>query len=257
MNILVTNDDGYDSKGINVLKNVLARNHNVFVFAPERNMSAVSSAININKPLKVYCKEKNVWACSGTPSDCVIAALKGSFIDIKIDLIVSGINAGPNLGTDIIYSGTCAAARQGVLYGVPSIAVSEIKNKENDFDYRNLSEFILENIQWLRSLCFCNVSFKSKADGKNPSCFVNVNCHSQNKSVKAVLTNNVCSRDYNDTVKVLSATLSESGEKYFDVQIDGGILCSKNIEGSDVDAVNKGFVSVSCIQAEPSVIMAL
>ena len=124
MNIVLTNDDGFSSEGIIALKNALSKNHTVFVFAPDRNRSAISHGITMFNTLDIYEQDKNVWSCSGTPADCAILALKSGFLSVQPDLLISGINKGPNLGTDIVYSGTCAASREAVIDGFPSISVS-------------------------------------------------------------------------------------------------------------------------------------
>lgn len=104
MNLLLTNDDGYSAKGLNVLLDYLSKKHNVFVVAPEGNRSAVSHCITMHKNLVVKQYDKNVWSCSGSPVDCVVTALKSSLLPTKIDAVISGINAGANIGTDILYS---------------------------------------------------------------------------------------------------------------------------------------------------------
>ncbi|MDR0720099.1 MAG: hypothetical protein LBF78_10730, partial [Treponema sp.] len=126
MNILLTNDDGVDSPGIITLFETLKAcpGHNVFVLAPDSDRSGVSNGLlALTKPLKITEKQSNVWSCEGLPADCVLAACLGGR-PCKPDVVISGINRGGNLGTDIIYSGTCAAARQASLLGIPGIALS-------------------------------------------------------------------------------------------------------------------------------------
>jgi len=127
MNILVSNDDGINAPGIQTLVDALEKIADVFVVAPDREQSAVGHAITIHDPLKVskkYIDGKLFgYAVSGTPADCVKLALC-SLMPEPPDLIVSGVNQGSNLGTDIIYSGTVSAATEGTLLGIPSIAIS-------------------------------------------------------------------------------------------------------------------------------------
>ena len=105
MNLLITNDDGYEALGINVLAKELAKNHTVYVLAPSTNRSAVSHCLSVHNSLEVKKVADNVWTCSGFPADCVSIALQSSlFKDVKFDCVISGINKGPNLGTDIIFS---------------------------------------------------------------------------------------------------------------------------------------------------------
>ena len=123
MRILISNDDGYKADGIIQLAKSLSEIAEVIVVAPSKNKSAASSSLTIGKPLKPIQIEKNVYAIDATPSDCVHLALCG-FIKESIDLVVTGINFGANLGDDVIYSGTVAGAIEGRFLGLPSIAMS-------------------------------------------------------------------------------------------------------------------------------------
>lgn len=123
MRILISNDDGYHADGIIQLAKSLSEIAEVIVVAPSENKSAASSSLTIGKPLKPIQIEKNVYAIDATPSDCVHLALCG-FIKESIDLVVTGINFGANLGDDVIYSGTVAGAIEGRFLGLPSIAIS-------------------------------------------------------------------------------------------------------------------------------------
>jgi 5'-nucleotidase len=125
MNILLTNDDGINSDGILKLAEALRSggNHKVTIIAPDVNRSGVSHALSFfNNAVKLYRIEEDTWSCTGFPADCIIAGL--GFLPERPDIVLSGINRGENLGTDLIYSGTAAAARQGGLAGIPSIALS-------------------------------------------------------------------------------------------------------------------------------------
>jgi len=123
MKILVSNDDGYLATGINALTDALEQVADVVVVAPDRNRSAASSSLTLHTPLRVSEYAPNRYKVDGTPSDCVHLALTG-FLDHEPDLVVSGINHGANLGDDVIYSGTVAAALEGRFLGLPTIAVS-------------------------------------------------------------------------------------------------------------------------------------
>jgi len=103
LNILISNDDGYEAKGINILKDVLLKlKHNVYVVAPDKNQSATSHSLTLTVPLRIKEVSKNEWTTTGTPTDCVLLATHGLIKD-KIDLVFSGINHGPNMGEDVIY----------------------------------------------------------------------------------------------------------------------------------------------------------
>jgi len=124
MKILVTNDDGIYAPGIIELAHVLEENkHEVVVVAPEMERSASSHSITVRSPLSIIEKGRNRYAVSGSPADCVILALEVIVRD-GCDLVISGINNGPNLGEDILYSGTVAAAIEAMYFGYPALAVS-------------------------------------------------------------------------------------------------------------------------------------
>ena len=123
MKILVSNDDGYHAKGIIALTEALEAVADVIVVAPDRNRSAASNSLTLSDPLRVKRHAENRFSVNGTPSDCVHLALTG-LLEEEPDLVVSGINHGANLGDDVIYSGTVAAAMEGRFLGLPTIAVS-------------------------------------------------------------------------------------------------------------------------------------
>lgn len=123
MKILVSNDDGYLAKGIKALAEALSEIGEVVVVAPDRNQSGASNSLTLTAPLRIHQIEKGRYCVNGTPSDCVHLALSG-FLDFDPDIVVSGVNHGANLGDDVIYSGTVAAAMEGRFLGFPAIAVS-------------------------------------------------------------------------------------------------------------------------------------
>jgi 5'-nucleotidase len=121
--ILVSNDDGYRAEGIRRLRAALATLGDVTVMAPDRNKSGASNSLTLDVPLRVFEAEPGVYFVPGTPTDCVHLAISG-FFDFEYDLVVSGVNDGPNLGDDVLYSGTVAAAVEGRFLGLPTLAVS-------------------------------------------------------------------------------------------------------------------------------------
>lgn len=123
MKILISNDDGYRSEGILTLRSSLAAVADVTVVAPDRNRSGASNSLTLDVPLRVFESEPGVYFVVGTPTDCVHLAISGLF-DFEHDMVVSGINDGPNLGDDVLYSGTVAAAIEGRFLGLPTVAVS-------------------------------------------------------------------------------------------------------------------------------------
>ena len=123
MKIVISNDDGYNSYGINILYNELLDIGDIIVIAPECNKSACSSSLTIDKPLRVVNAKKDFYYVNGTPADCIHLVVTKA-LNESPDIIISGINHGPNLGDDVLYSGTVAAAFEGRFLHIPSIAVS-------------------------------------------------------------------------------------------------------------------------------------
>jgi len=131
--ILITNDDGFFSEGIRALAQQLKNIGSIFVVAPDREKSATSLALTLHQPLRVQRIEENTFAVDGTPADCIYLAVK-KLLPRKPELIISGLNQGPNLGQqDISYSGTVAAAIQGAYLLIPSIAVSLLHDNKRQF----------------------------------------------------------------------------------------------------------------------------
>ena len=133
MRILVSNDDGYFAPGITVLAEALASCAEVTVVAPERDRSGASNSLTLDRPLSVRRAPNGFLYVNGTPTDCVHLAVTG-LLDELPDVIVSGINYGANMGDDTIYSGTVAAATEGFLLGIPSIAISLVAEGGGHFD---------------------------------------------------------------------------------------------------------------------------
>ena len=123
MHILITNDDGYLAPGIKILAQELSQVADITVVAPDRNKSGASNSLTLHRPLRVEQSPDGFFYTDGTPTDCVHLALSG-LLDRAPDMVVSGINAGPNLGDDVLYSGTVAGAMEGRYLGLPAIAVS-------------------------------------------------------------------------------------------------------------------------------------
>jgi 5'-nucleotidase len=124
MRILISNDDGYLAPGINALAEALQPIADIVVVAPDSNRSGASNSLTLDRPLSVHQAANGFYFVNGTPTDCVHVALTG-LLDHVPDLVVSGINNGPNMGDDTLYSGTVAAATEGYLFGVPAMAFSQ------------------------------------------------------------------------------------------------------------------------------------
>ncbi len=161
MNILLTNDDGYDSKGIKTLFTLLKKYGTVVIVAPDSPRSANSAALTLGKPIQLEKVEDNIFKCSGTPVDCVSIGL--SSLNIDFDMVVSGCNNGWNISYDTMYSGTVGAALESLMFFKPSIAVStypgsDFKEVEEHFD--KVWKFIHEN-ELLSDEYFLNINFPS------------------------------------------------------------------------------------------------
>ncbi|MCR4822771.1 MAG: 5'/3'-nucleotidase SurE [Treponema sp.] len=233
--ILVTNDDGIDGEGLKVLVQALSKVCDVYVLAPDSNRSAVSSKITMGRDYSIKKIDDRTYTCSGTPADCVISALTSNLFPFTFDGVFSGINAGPNMGTDVIYSGTCAAARQAVFMGLPGIAVS-LESEFHDyastgFNFAPLAEFCAKNIDKLFSLC----------DGK---VFVSLNATSADNYSEALFASG-CVRDYGDHVEI-----QDNDSELYCFCNSRGIRVTGNAD-SDYNIARSGKIAVSLIYTEP------
>ena len=133
MRILLSNDDGYFAPGLAILAETLAPIAEVTVVAPERDRSGASNSLTLDRPLSVRRAANGFFYVNGTPTDCVHLAVTG-LLDELPDIVISGVNLGANMGDDTIYSGTVAAATEGFLLGIPSLAVSLVANGGDHFE---------------------------------------------------------------------------------------------------------------------------
>jgi len=249
MRILLTNDDGISSPGIRLLAKALRyAGHRVFTVAPDIDRSGCShSILFLSNPLKFSEIEEDTWSCSGTPADCVITALLGGIPEICIategtalnterapDLVLSGINTGANLGSDIIYSGTAAAARQGAIFGIPSVALSLVKS---DLPW-----------QWESVVSYITEKLVSIMGYWKASTFVNVNFPNIEKKPSALVTTFPSMRYYSDRIVTFT---SPDGDRYCFAKT--GQVENIPEEGSDWAEVIKGNAALSIVMTQPSV----
>lgn len=132
MRILLSNDDGYFAPGLVCLAETLSQIAEVVVVAPERDRSGASNSLTLDRPLSLHKSHNGFYYVNGTPTDCVHLAVTG-MLDVLPDMVISGINDGANMGDDTVYSGTVAAATEGFLLGIPSLAVSLVNTSEENF----------------------------------------------------------------------------------------------------------------------------
>jgi 5'-nucleotidase len=223
--ILITNDDGIHSAGLQALADELQSIGRVAVAAPDRERSAIGHALTLHAPLRAEEIAKDRWAVSGTPTDAVSLGIQG-LLKMKPDLVVSGINKGSNMGDDLTYSGTVAAAMEATLMGVPSMAISLAGQKFKYDDFKDaarvakqLADTILEH-------------------GLPADTFINVNV--PETPPKGVLITRQGKRVYEDAVV---ENRDPRGRSYY--WIGAGELGFQDLEGTDFHALHRGYVSVT------------
>ena len=225
MLILATNDDGIHSPGLRELVRALQELGRVMVVAPDRERSAVSHALTLHSPLRAFDHAPGWWAVDGTPTDCVNLGIHG-LLPEKPDLVVSGINQGRNLGDDLTYSGTVAAAMEATLMGVPALAVSLAADRFQAEDYRWCGS-------WVRQLARQVLEHGLPADT-----FLNVNLP-KGEPLGVRLTRQG-KRRYADSVV---RNVDPRGRTYY--WIGAGELAFQELPGTDAHAVEHGYVSVT------------
>ena len=239
MNILLTNDDGIESEGILCLAQALRsrKKARVCILAPESNRSGSSHGIRIfTEPIKLTEKSEDVWTCSGLPVDCVIAAVLGGK-PCKPDIIISGINHGPNMGSDITYSGTAAAARQGAMMGLPSVALS--LNGWSGYNWSMVADYSAVHLDDFLKIWEKDI-------------FVNVNIPNRPEGPKGIVFTRPCRKDYHDALSMMQGPF---GSKWCFLIPGEQTVASE--PGSDWEAVSRNFVSVSPVFIHPVVLKDL
>jgi len=224
MNILITNDDGIKAEGLLSLCRVLSAEHDIFVIAPDRERSGCSNAITVRSNMQLTRTGENMYSLDGYPSDCVNVALHGTLFP-EIDLVVSGINHGPNLGTDMIFSGTVGAARTAAVFGRPAIAIS--------LDcYHSVSDYLDEASQFLLEFI--------REQNTKPPFIVNINYPDiPRENIRGVRYTRSGLRFYNDT-----CVMEQVNENEMLVSVHGNIE-NRELEGSDVTELENGYISIT------------
>jgi 5'-nucleotidase len=232
MNILLTNDDGIDSPGLLLLAEALRETgrHRVLILAPHKDRSGSSHSIRfLGEPLKLSGRGPDVWSCSGSPADCVIVALLGG-LPVTPDLVISGINRGANLGTDLVYSGTAAAARQAGLGNIPAIALSLAG--EGEFFWNMAVSWAVDHLEDLRKIWI-------------PGTFVNVNIPNSPGGPGGMVSAFPARMLYSDTLSIHWA----GGHSW--CFFEHGEVSAAPEGGSDWEAVSKNLASVSPVYVHP------
>ena len=229
--ILLTNDDGVQAEGLKRLRRAVSSLGRVVVVAPERQQSGASHALTHSNPLRINPVEKDVFAVDGTPTDCVLLAMRG-LLKERPSLLVAGMNHGPNLGDDVTYSGTVAAAFEGTLLGLPSIAISVSSWEKCRFDAAE---------QFAATIAR-NVLERGLPDGT----LLNVNVPSiPPEEVKGVKVTKLGKRVYRDAVVKKT---DPRGRAYYWIGGQPPIWCEG--EETDFEAVEQGMVSVTPLQLD-------
>lgn len=235
MRILLTNDDGVDSEGLLALRTALAPDHEVVVIAPDRNWSISGHTRTMDRPMRVSeVKLRDgspAYSSDGTPADCVALAALG-FLEYMPDLVISGINNGNNLGDDITYSGTVAAAMEGIISGMPSIAVSMDTHP-----------------QWpveVGAAFISRLVVQINKHGLGRDILLNVNVPNKpQEEIRGVKITRLGRRIYEDELIVRE---DPRGRKYY--WIGGKNITNHLEEGTDVAAIEEDYVSITPIHLD-------
>lgn len=235
MRILLTNDDGIQSLGLKAVADALAHEHEVTVIAPDRNWSISGHNRTMDRPLRVtevaLGEGYTAYSSDGSPADCVALAVLG-FLEQTPQLVVSGINLGNNLGDDITYSGTVAAAMEGVISGLPSIAVS--MHTDPIWPVEVGAQFVTRLVQQIT------------VRGIEKDILLNVNVPNlPHDDIKGVQITTLGKRIYEDR---LVKGIDPRGRNYY--WIGGNIIRSEGEHGTDVAAIADGYVSITPIHLD-------
>jgi 5'-nucleotidase len=224
--ILLTNDDGYDAKGLQSLYKELKNEHDVFVVAPHTQQSGASHSLTLRKPIRLEKLHDKFYIVGGTPTDCVLLAYH-DLIKTGIDLVVSGINHGPNMGSDVFYSGTVAAALQGASMGIKSLAISIAADAACDF--RNAVKYSKDLISRILA-------------SERKDLILNVNIPAG--KIKGEKITRMGKRIYKDKV------IRDSERKNVIYSVIDGVLSYRADTDTDFKAIDKNFVSITPLKLD-------
>lgn len=231
MNILVTNDDGIAAPALKALRTALAPLGRVVIVAPDRDQSATSHSLTLHRPFRIHRHDPDVYSVDGTPTDCVVCAWYG-LLDAAPDLVISGINHGPNMGEDVFYSGTVAAAIEGAMQGAPALSVSLATRELTDFlepaaFVGRLARHVVEQGLPRRQLLNVNIPFLPW------------------KEVRGVSITRLGSRVYRDT---LVRKVDPRGRDYYWIGGEDPVWDPR--DGTDFNAVHEGHISITPLKLD-------
>ncbi|EAJ4502708.1 5'/3'-nucleotidase SurE [Campylobacter upsaliensis] len=237
--ILITNDDGFESEGLKKLVKMLKKEFKakITVVAPATEKSACSHSITLTKPLRFVKVGKRFYKLDdGTPADCVYLALAALYKNRLPDLVISGINMGANVGEDITYSGTCAGAMEAVLQGIPALALSQFyKTNEKELNFKNALNITKELVEKIFNQGF-------PLDKKE---FLNVNFPSPKSKFKGVKICKVGKRVYNFKAH---ANTNPRGVEYF--WLASANLDFEDEKNSDIALLKQGYATITPIMLD-------
>lgn len=239
MRILISNDDGIHAPGIRALAGRLAENNEVFVVAPDRERSAAGHSLTLHRPLRVETVDMGLngnikaWTTNGTPSDCVKIALK-AVLEEKPDIIIAGINNGPNLGADVLYSGTVSAAMEGAVLGYSSIAISLCAPEAEPQAYIHPADFLSRFLPRIAT-----ISFPKKT-------ILNINMPAlEPAEITGIRITKLGTRMYTDKYE---KRVDPRGKTYY--WLAGELIDTCEEENSDIIAIKDNKISITPITFE-------
>lgn len=233
MRILIANDDGIQAAGIRALASVLCDEHEVYIVAPDQERSAAGHSLSLNVPIRVRevaidIPVKKAFAISGTPSDCVKLGVT-SLLDKTPDLVISGINHGPNLGSDVLYSGTVSAAMEGAVLGFPSIAISLADFYGDTYNFQPSADYAKKFINQIPS-----INFPKKT-------IININIpKGELKDIKGVCVAHLGTKMYTNAYE---KRFDPRGKVYY--WMAGEPIQTNDDIGSDISAVLQNRISIT------------
>ncbi|MEW6605929.1 MAG: 5'/3'-nucleotidase SurE [bacterium] len=227
MNILLTNDDGIKAQGLHILRESLSKVGKVTIIAPDRERSASGHSLTLTHPIRVDEIDEDTFVTDGTPADCINISVLG-ILPKRPDLIVSGINPGPNLGEDVTYSGTVSAAMEGTLLNIPSFSISMGDYKDPKFDFAG--KFA------------CKIASLILKHGLPSHTFLNINVPNlSEEEIKGVSLTHLGKRTYQEE---LIKRTDPRGKVYYWIG-SKCVMDEEGAEGTDVRAIKEGKISIT------------
>ena len=230
MRILVTNDDGVNAQGLIILRQIAETlSDDVWVVAPELEQSCASHSLSLRKPLRIRSITSRYYAVDGTPTDCVLLAVKEIMKEQRPDLVLSGVNRGANLGEDVTYSGTIAAAMEGTLLDIPSIAFSQSISPDKPIHWETAHHYA------------GNLITRIIGAGIADNTLININFPDLTpENVKGIRTVPQGKRKLGDN---LYRNIDPEGKPYYWIGPVRNI--AKDPQGSDLEAISEGYITVT------------